>query len=223
VSKVGGLTPRPENEANHEVEVEVIEPISRVEDVVESDNNEYVVKPSKKNRKRDRSTRRSHSSFKRHRHTIGSSSQPLPDSIFAATTRFSEYMQTNLVGTSYIMLKTYDIPSLVDSIVELTNRALLIGKMIKEESTSDISSPEFEKLKTELAESNGKLNSLTAQVKELSTLNVQHEAEKELLKDEIADLTAERLKLDDENQHLKEKLSDLSTAKEVDSETIHLL
>jgi len=60
-------------------------------------------------------------------------------------------------------------------------------------------------------------------VKKLSTLNVQHEAEKESLKDEIAYLIAEWLKLHDDNQHLKEKLSDLFVAKEVDNETIHLL
>ena len=118
-------------EVNHEVEVEVVEPISWVEAVIEPDNNENVVGPSKKNRKRDRSTRRSHSSSKCHRHAIGSSSQPLPDSIFAAITQFLEFIQTNLDGTSYNMLKTSDIPSLVDSIVELTSCALLIGKMIK--------------------------------------------------------------------------------------------
>jgi len=33
------------------------------------------------------------------------------------------------------MLKTYDIPSLPDSVVELTSRFLLIDKMMKEEST----------------------------------------------------------------------------------------
>jgi len=60
------------------------------------------------------------------------------------------------------MLKTSYIPSLIDSIVELMSRALLIDKIIKEDSTSGISSTEFEKLKTELVESNGKLNSLTA-------------------------------------------------------------
>jgi len=53
---------------------------------------------------------------------------------------------------------------------------------------------------------------LTAQIKELDTLNVQQETKRESLKNEIVDLTAERLriheeksKVHDENQHLKEK------------------
>jgi len=45
------------------------------------------------------------------------------------------------------MLKTSDIPSLADSVVELASHTLLIGKIIKEESISGISSAEFEKLK----------------------------------------------------------------------------
>ena len=64
-------------------------------------------------------------------------------------------------------------------------------------------------MKAELSESGKKLDSLTAQVKELSNVNVQHEAEKESLKDEIANLTADRLKFHDENHQLKENLSDL--------------
>jgi len=59
------------------------------------------------------------------------------------------------------MLKTYDIPYLADSVVELTSRALFLGKSIKEESTNGISSTEFERLKTELSELGKKLDSLT--------------------------------------------------------------
>jgi len=54
-------------------------------------------------------------------------------------------------------------------------------------------------------------------------VNAQHKAKKELLKDEIASLIAERLKLHDENQQLKEGLSDLSSAKQADVENIHHL
>jgi len=121
------------------------------------------------------------------------------------------------------MLKISDIPSLADSVVELANHALLIGKIIKEESANGISSSEFERLKTKLSELGKKLDSLTSQVKELSNVNVQHEIEKESLKDEIAYLTAERLKFQDENQQLKENLSDLSVAKQIDAKTIHHL
>jgi len=38
------------------------------------------------------------------------------------------------------MLKTSDIPSLADSIVELASRVLLIDNIIKEESANGISS-----------------------------------------------------------------------------------
>lgn len=52
-------------------------------------------------------------------------------------------------------------------------------------------------------------------------MNIQHEAEKESLKYEIANLTTERVKFHDENRQLKESLSDLSFAKQVDFETAH--
>jgi len=34
------------------------------------------------------------------------------------------------------MLKAFDVPSLVDFVIELSSRALLIEKMMKEKSTS---------------------------------------------------------------------------------------
>ena len=105
VSKNGGLTPRPEKEVNHEVEVEVLESISRVEAVVEPDNNENIVGPSKKNRKRDRSTRRSHSSSRCHRHAIESSSQPLPDSILLPQLNFQNLFELTLMELRTICLK----------------------------------------------------------------------------------------------------------------------
>ena len=52
VNKAGGLTPRPEPEINHAVEMEIVEPISRVE-AIELENDEHVVGPSQKNKKRD--------------------------------------------------------------------------------------------------------------------------------------------------------------------------
>jgi len=63
------------------------------------------------------------------------------------------------------MLKAFDAPSLADSVIELSSRTLLIGKMMKEKSTSGISSTDFERMKTKIDESNGKLKSLTAQIK----------------------------------------------------------
>ena len=92
VSKARGLTLRPEREINHEVEVEVVESISWVEALAEPDNIENVnVGPSKSSKKRDRSVRRSHSSSRCHRHAIGCSSRPLPNTIFVASTRFSDF------------------------------------------------------------------------------------------------------------------------------------
>ena len=144
--------------------MEIVEPISRVE-AIELRNDEHVDGSSKKNKKRDWSTKRSHSSSRRHRHIQGSYSQSLLDSIFDATTRFSEFIQTNLDESSYNMLKAFDAPSLADSVIELSSRTLLIGKMMKEKSTSGISSTDFERMKTKIDESNGKLKSLTAQIK----------------------------------------------------------
>jgi len=66
------------------------------------------------------------------------------------------------------MLKTSDIPSLADLVVELASWALLIGKVIKEESISVISSVEFERLKKKVSELGKRLGSLATQVKELS-------------------------------------------------------
>jgi len=60
-----------------------------------------IIGPSKKNRKRDQSTRRLHSSSRQHRHVFVSYSQSPPDSIFASTAQFSNFIQSNLDGTSY--------------------------------------------------------------------------------------------------------------------------
>jgi len=77
ISKTGHVTPRPEPVVEHAVEVEVVEPISRVE-AIEPLNDDRTAGPSKKNKKRDRSGKRSHSSSRRHRHVEGVSTQLLP-------------------------------------------------------------------------------------------------------------------------------------------------
>ena len=50
------------------------------------------------------------------------------------------------------MLKNMDAASLADSIIELSSRSLLIGKMMKEKNGNCVSLSEFEKLRTDLAE-----------------------------------------------------------------------
>jgi len=124
-------------------------------------NDDRAVGPSKKNKKRDRGCKRSHSSSRRHRHAEGGSSQSLPESIFAATTKFSKFIQTSVNESSYNMLKATDVASLADSIIELSSRTLLIGKMMKTKSANSISFAEFEKMKNELSEAHEKIKSLT--------------------------------------------------------------
>jgi len=160
MSKTGDLTPHPEPVVDHAVEIEDVEPISRVE-AVEPLNDDHIAGPSKKNKKIDQSCRISHSYSRRHYHVQGSSSQPLPYSIFAATTRFSKFIQTTIDEPLYNMLKAFNAPSLTDLIIELSSQTLLIGKMMKEKSANGISSAEFEKMKNELAEANEKIKFLT--------------------------------------------------------------
>ena len=83
LNKVGDVTPRRENVVNPVVEVEVVEPVARVE-AIEPTNNADVVGPSKKSKKRDRSSKRSHSSSRRHRHVENVSTEPLSETIFSA-------------------------------------------------------------------------------------------------------------------------------------------
>jgi len=64
------------------------------------------------------------------------------------------------------MLKAEDAASLADSIIELSSRTLLIGKMVKAKNGSCVSLAEFEKLKSELAESNEKKTVLTSQLED---------------------------------------------------------
>jgi len=106
-SKPDGLTPQTirEIQARKETqdgrEDEVVEPISRVKaslDTGDADN--AIVEPPKKNRKRDRSSRWSHSSPHHHRHGADNFSQPLSETIFGASRRFSEFVHTNLDGPS---------------------------------------------------------------------------------------------------------------------------
>jgi len=92
------------------------------------------------------------------------------------------------------MLKASDVATLTESIIELSSRTLLIGKMMKEKSEISISSAEFDKMKTKLVEAYEKIKSLTLQVEEMNVLNAQRESEKENLKSKITELNFERLK-----------------------------
>jgi len=72
------------------------------------------------------------------------------------------------------MLKATDAATLADSIIELSSRTLLIGKMMKTKSANSISFAEVEKMKNELAKAHEKIKSLTLQVKEIDALNTQN-------------------------------------------------
>jgi len=91
LNKPGSSAPQPRKEAK------VVESISRVEAILDN-TNVVVVEPPKKSRKRDKGSRRSHFSLRRHRHGVGNSSQPLIESLFGASTRFSNFVHTNLDG-----------------------------------------------------------------------------------------------------------------------------
>ena len=150
-----------------------MEPISQFEAILDTDD--VVVEPLKKSRKRDKSSRWSHSSPRRHHHGARSSSQPLPESIFGASRRFSEFVHTNLDGPSRRVLRSANVSSLTDSAIELATRSLLIAKRLREETINGVSTTEFENVKKELVESSKSLESdleanltLTNQIKELS-------------------------------------------------------
>jgi len=189
LSKTGDVTPRRENVVNPLVEVETIEPLSRVE-ATEPVNDDHAVGPSKKSKKRDRSSKRFHSSSRRHRHAEGGSSEPLSESIFGASTKYAKFVQTSFTESSYNMLKATDAASLADSIIELSSITLLIGKMMKAKNGSCLSLAEFEKLKNELAEANEKMTSLTSQLKEMNVQKNQQEIEKENLGKQVSDFKA---------------------------------
>ena len=89
LNKVGDVTPRRENVVNPMVEVEVVDPVAHVE-VIEATRNVDVVGPSKKSKKRDRNSKRSHSSSRRHRHVENVSSEPLSETIFSASTKYAK-------------------------------------------------------------------------------------------------------------------------------------
>jgi len=88
-SKAVDSTPQPEREVQHEIEVKVVKPISRVEAAIEMGNTENAdIGPSKKSKKRDKSSRRSHSSSRRHCHVVDISSRVLPDNFCCLYTFF---------------------------------------------------------------------------------------------------------------------------------------
>jgi len=169
LNKAGDVTPRRKNVINPVVEVETVEPLSRIE-ATEPAKDDHVAGPSKKSKKHARSSKKSHSSSRRHRHAEGCSSEPLPESIFGVSTKYAKFVQTSFTESSYNMLKAANAASLAISIIELSSRTLLIGKMVKAKNGSCVSLAEFEKLKSELADSTKKMASLTLQ---LEDMNVQ--------------------------------------------------
>ena len=66
LNKAGDGTPRHKNVINPVVEVETVEPLSCVE-ATEPAKDDHVAGPSKKSKKRARSSKKSHSSSRRHR------------------------------------------------------------------------------------------------------------------------------------------------------------
>ena len=119
------------------------------------------------------------------------------------------------------MLKAKDAASLADSIIELSSRTLLIGKMVKAKNGSCVSHADFEKLKSELAESKDKNAALSSQLQDMSLQKKQQEVETEGLEKQISDLKAASLKaseeitqLRNENQLLDGRVSELSSMKE---------
>ncbi|XP_068500122.1 uncharacterized protein [Phaseolus vulgaris] len=201
LNKVGDVTPRRENVVNPVVEVETVEPVANV-DVVEPTSNVDVAGPSKKSKKRDRSSKRSHSSSRRHRHSENVSSEPLPETIFSATTKYAKFVQTSFSESSYNMLKNMDAASLADSVIELSSRNLLIGKMMKEKNGNCVSLSEFEKLKNDLAEYKERMNSLSLELEKMKKQKKEQEIENEGVGKEISDLKNENLKSSAKNAQL---------------------
>jgi len=226
LNKAGDVTPRRKNVVNPVVEVGIVEPLSRIE-AVEPAKDDHDAGPSKKSKKHARSSKKSHSSSRHHRHCEGGSTEPLPESIFGASTKYAKFVQTSFTESSYNMLKAEDAASLADSIIELSSRTLLIGKMVKAKNGSCVSLAEFEKLKSELAESKEKNVTLSSQLEEMSLQKKQQKVETESLEKQISDLKAVSLKtgeeitqLRNENQLLDERVSELSSVKDSNTNTI---
>ena len=226
LNKVGDVTPRRENVVNPVVEMEEAGRIAPIE-VVEVAHNVEVVGPSKKSKKRDRSNKRSHSSSRRHRRVENVSSKPLPETIFCASTKYVKFIQTSFDESSYNMLKSMDAASLADSVIELSSRSLLLGKMLKEKNVNSVALSEFEKLKTDLAEYKEKASSLFEQLEEMKKQKGEQEVAKEEFKKENVELKNENLKSNEENaqlrkenQLLNEKVLALSSTNEADKKAI---
>lgn len=164
----------------------------------------------------------------------GSSSQPLPEVIFGASSRFAELLHGGLDDSSRRMCKVAGVSSLASSAIELVARSFLIAKMIKEETVHGVSSSKFENWKIEFAESKKNLDAafetnstMNVQIKELSAqlqeLSTAHENEKNVVKDEITIVISESLRFQSENQKLKASLSELSASKQAVTEKIQHL
>ena len=79
LNRAGDVTPRRKNVVNPVVEVETVEPLSRIE-AAEAVKDDHDAGPSKKSKKRARSSKKSHSFSRRHRHCEGGLMEPLPES-----------------------------------------------------------------------------------------------------------------------------------------------
>jgi len=99
-------------------EVEVVGPISRVEVIIILPT--LLLNLLRKVGKKDKGSRQSHSSPRRHRHGVGNSSQPLLESIFGASSRLSDFVHTNLDGPSWHMFRSTNVSSLADGAIELS-------------------------------------------------------------------------------------------------------
>jgi len=226
LNRTGDVTPRRKNVINPVLELEAAEPFSRTE-VPETVKDDHVTGPSKKSKKRGRSSKKSHSSSRRHRHCEDVSTEPLPESIFGASMKYAKFVQTSFTESSYNLLKAEDSAYLADSIIELSSRTLLIGKMLKAKNGNCVTLADFEKLKNDLAESNEKNAALSLQLKEMSLESKQQGIEKENLEKKVSDLEAASSKIGEEindlrnnNQLLEKKVSELSSVKDCDTNTI---
>ena len=128
------------------------------------------------------------------------------------------------------MLKTMDAASLADSVIELSSRNLLIGKMMKEKNGDCVALSEFDKLKNDFAEYKEKMSSLSVQLEEIKKQKKEREVEIEGLGKKISYLKNENLKSSEENvrlckenQILNEKVSALSSANDSDKNTIKVM
>jgi len=142
LNKLGGNTLEPRTK------FEVVTPITQVDPILEGSH----IKPQKKIKKRDRSSRCSYSLPRHHRHGVGDSFQPLSKSLYGTSMRFSESVSFNLNGPERLVFQSTTTSSLADATIELSTQCLMISKRLKE-VVNGISTIEHENLKKELSKS----------------------------------------------------------------------